>query len=144
LPRPIELGRAIKAAVEAEHDVVHPLELELRDVYGVIFWQQEGEAPLTQRNVTVFADGEVDRSPCGSGTSARLALLDASGQLPRGAELTHLSIVGSAFTGRVVGDADVAGIPAVITEIAGSAYRTGSATFTLDPDDPLGEGFLLR
>ncbi len=144
LPRLIELGRAIKAAVEAEHDVVHPLEPELRDVYGVIFWQQEGEAPLTQRNVTVFADGEVDRSPCGSGTSARLALLDASGQLPRGAELTHLSIVGSAFTGRVVGDADVAGIPAVITEIAGSAYRTGSATFTLDPDDPLGEGFLLR
>ena len=125
LPRLIELGRAIKGAVEAEHDVVHPLEPELRDVYGVIFWQQEGEAPLTQRNVTVFADGEVDRSPCGSGTSARLALLDASGQLPRGAELTHLSIVGSAFTGRVVGDADVAGIPAVITEIAGSATSPG-------------------
>ena len=113
-------------------------------MYGVIFWQDEGDEPLTQRNVTVFADGEVDRSPCGSGTSARLALLDAQGRLPRGDELRHLSIVGSEFTGRVVGEADVAGVPAVITEVEGSAYRTGSAAFELDPDDPLGEGFLLR
>ncbi len=144
LPRLIALGRELKAALEAEHELVHPLEPELRDVYGVIFWQEEGGAPLTQRNVTVFADGEVDRSPCGSGTSARLALLDASGRLPRGEELRHLSIVGSEFTGRVVGEAQVAGIPAVITEVEGSAYRTGSAEFTLDPADPLGEGFLLR
>ena len=78
-------------------------------MYGVIFWQDEGELPLTQRNVTVFADGEVDRSPCGSGTSARLALLDAAGRLPRGAELRHLSIVGSSFSGRVVDEAEVAG-----------------------------------
>jgi len=144
LPRLIELGRKIKRDLEAQHEIVHPLEPELRDVYGVIFWQQEGERPLTQRNVTVFADGEVDRSPCGSGTSARLALLDAAGQLRRGEELRHLSIVGSAFTGRVVGDADVAGRPAVVTEVAGTAYRTGEASFVLDPDDPLGEGFLLR
>jgi proline racemase len=144
LSRLIALGRELKAELEAAHDVVHPLEPELRDVYGVIFWQHEGERPVTQRNVTVFADGEVDRSPCGSGTSARLALLDASGRLPRGDPLHHLSIVGSEFTGRVVGDADVAGRSAVITEVEGSAYRTGSAEFTLDPDDPLGEGFLLR
>lgn len=144
LPRLIELGREIKRLLEADHEVVHPLVPELRDVYGVIFWQEEGEAPLTQRNVTVFADGEVDRSPCGSGTSARLALLDAAGRLPRGHALRHLSIVGSAFTGRVVGDADVGGRAAVVTEVEGTAYRTGSATFTLDADDPLGEGFLLR
>ena len=79
LPRLIELGRELKRELEAWQDVVHPLEPELRDVYGVIFWQEEGESPLTQRNVTVFADGEVDRSPCGSGTSARLALLDRYG-----------------------------------------------------------------
>ena len=144
LPRLIELGRAVKRELEAAHDVVHPLEPELRDVYGVIFWQEEAEAPLTQRNVTVFADGEVDRSPCGSGTSARLALLDASGRLPRGEPLRHLSIVGSEFTGRVAGDTEVAGRHAVVTEVEGSAYRTGSAEFTLDPDDPLGRGFLLR
>ncbi|MEP7223619.1 MAG: proline racemase family protein [Actinomycetota bacterium] len=144
LPRLIELGRELKREVEAWQDVVHPLEPELRDVYGVIFWQEEGEEPLTQRNVTVFADGEVDRSPCGSGTSARLALLDRSGRLPRGDELRHLSIIGSEFRARVVGDAEVAGIPAVVTEVEGSAYRTGEHVFTLDPDDPLGAGFFLR
>ena len=111
---------------------------------GVIFWQQDGELPLTQRNVTVFADGEVDRSPCGSGTSARLALLDAARQLPRGAELRHLSIVGSLFTGRVVGEVLLAGRPAVVTEVTGTAYKTGEASFVLEADDPLGEGFLLR
>jgi proline racemase len=144
LPRLIELGRAVKREIEARHEVVHPLEPELRDVYGVVFWQDVGEQPLTQRNVTVFADGEVDRSPCGSGTSARLALLDAAWRLPRGAELRHLSIVGSEFSGRVVGEADVDGRPAVVTEVEGSAYRTGEHRFTLDPDDPLGDGFLLR
>jgi proline racemase len=144
LSRLIAVGRSIKAAVEDAHDVVHPVEPELRDVYGVIFWQDEGDDPLTQRNVAVFADGEVDRSPCGSGTSARLALLDDEGRLPRGAELRHRSIVGSEFTGRVVGDADVAGRPAVITEVEGTAFRTGRAEFQLDPADPLGEGFLLR
>jgi proline racemase len=145
LPRLIELGRAIKRDLEAAHRIVHPLQPELRDVYGVVFWREEdGDEPLTQRNVTVFADGEVDRSPCGSGTSARLALLDAEGRLPRGEPLRHLSIVGSEFTGWVVGDAEVAGEPAVVTEIEGSAYRTGRAVFEFDPDDPLGEGFLLR
>jgi proline racemase len=144
LPRLIELGREIKRELEAWQDVVHPLEPELRDIYGVVFWQEEGEAPLTQRNVTVFADGEVDRSPCGSGTSARLALLERSGRLPRGAELRHLSIVDTEFRGRVVGDAEVAGIPAVVTEVEGSAFRTGEHLFTLDPHDALGDGFLLR
>ena len=144
LPRLIELARRIKAELEAAHDVVHPLEPELRDVYGVIFWRGEQTEPLTQRNVTVFADGEVDRSPCGSGTSARLALLDADGTLPRGETLRHLSIVGSEFTGRVVGEAEVAGRAAVVTEVEGSAYRTGRAEFELDPEDPIREGFLLR
>jgi proline racemase len=144
LPRLIERGRELKRLLEAEHDIVHPLEPELRDVYGVVFWQDENEDPLTQRNVTVFADGEVDRSPCGSGTSARLALLHREGRLKPGEELRHLSIVGSEFRARVVGDADVDGTPAVVTEVEGSAYRTGEHTFVVDPDDPIGEGFLLR
>jgi proline racemase len=136
LPRLISLGREIKRDLEAQHEIVHPDEPELRDVYGVIFWQEEHAEPLAQRNVTVFADGEVDRSPCGSGTSARLALLD----LPVGEELLHLSIVGSEFRGRVVGRVD----GGVITDVEGSAYRTGTAEFVLDPDDPLETGFLLR
>jgi proline racemase len=142
LPRLIARGRELKRELEAGHQFVHPLEPELRDVYGVIFWQREG--PNVQRNVAVFADGEVDRSPCGSGTSARLALLDASGELARGEELRHLSIVGSEFRARVVGETDVAGKAAVITEVEGSAHRTGEHRFVLEDSDELGTGFLLR
>lgn len=141
----ISLGREIKQLIEAEHDVVNPIEPELRDVYGVIFYETlESDPVLTQRNVTIFADGEVDRSPCGSGTSARLALLEARGELPRGADLIHHSIIGTVFTGSVTGDAAVGSYPAVITEVEGSAHRTGTHTFELVPGDDLGTGFLLR
>jgi proline racemase len=133
VPRFIEHGRELKAAIEAAHEVVHPDEPELNGIYGVIF--VDGA-----RNVTVFADGEVDRSPCGSGTSARLALLDHTGALPRGETLVHESVIGTRFEGRVVGEAG----RGVLTEIAGSAHRTGSHEFVLQPDDELGEGFLLR
>jgi proline racemase len=145
LSRFIELGREVKRDLEAQQDFVHPLESELRDIYGAIFWQAEGAGPpLVQRNVTVFADGEVDRSPCGSGTSARLALLETDGVLARGEELLHRSIIGTEFRARVVGDALVDGIPAVVTEVEGSAHYTGRHEFALDPADPLGDGFLLR
>jgi proline racemase len=142
LPRLIERGRELKAQLESRHEFVHPLEPELRDIYGVIFWQREGV--FTQRNVTVFADGEVDRSPCGSGTSARLALLDAFGELPRGETLHHLSIVGTEFGGRVVGETQIEGRRAVITEVEGSAHKTGEHRFVLEDGDELGTGFLLR
>jgi len=140
LPRLIELGRAIKADLERGHEIAHPAEPELNGVYGVIFWQEEGEPPLTQRNVTVFADGEVDRSPCGSGTSARLALLHEEGRLALDEPLRHLSIVGSEFTGRVVEET----ADGVVTEVEGSAHLTGRHEFVLEPGDELGEGFLLR
>jgi len=145
LPRLIALGRELKAALEREHEIVHPLEPELRDVYGVVFWQHEDDGPpLVQRNVTVFADGEVDRSPCGSGTSARLALLHRAGRLGVGDELRHLSIVDTEFRAQIVSETDVAGRPAVVTEVEGSAFRTGRHVFELDENDPLGTGFLLR
>jgi proline racemase len=145
LARFIELGREVKRELERAREFVHPLEPELRDVYGVIFWQaEEVGPPLVQRNVTVFADGEVDRSPCGSGTSARLALLEATGELARGEELINRSIIGTEFLARVVGDAEVGGMPAVVTEVEGSAHYTGRHEFSLEPADPLGEGFLLR
>jgi proline racemase len=140
VPRFVELGREIKRELEAEQEFVHPEKSELRDVYGVIFWQDEGEEDgrLLQRNVTVFADREVDRSPCGSGTSARLALLDTD------AELLHRSVIGTEFRARIVDRTEVAGIPAVVTEVEGSAHYTGRHEFTLEPSDPLGSGFLLR
>jgi proline racemase len=145
LPRLIELGRRVKAELEASREFVHPLEPELRGIYGVIFWQHESDGPpFTQRNVTVFADGEVDRSPCGSGTSARLAVLAAEGRLGPGDELLHRSIVGSEFRARIVGEAEVAGTAAVVTEVEGAAHLTGRHEFVLEPDDELGLGFLLR
>lgn len=138
LPRLIELGRAVKRELEAAHEIVHPDEPEIAGVYGVVFFRREGER--VQRNVTIFADGEVDRSPCGSGTSARLALLDADGELPRGETLTHLSVVGTAFEARVVDETEAG----LVTEVAGSAHLTGYHTFVLEADDELGDGFLLR
>jgi proline racemase/trans-L-3-hydroxyproline dehydratase len=144
LPSLIELGRELKHAVESQHEIAHPHEPELRDVYGVIFFADEGGQPLVQRNVTVFADGEVDRSPCGSGTSARLAILHRQGRLGAGDLLLHRSIVGTEFEARVVDETTVGDRPAVVTEVAGSAHLTGRHEFVLLADDPLGTGFLLR
>jgi proline racemase len=144
LPALIELGREIKHAVESRGEIVHPEEPELRDVYGVIFFANEGGRPLVQRNVTVFADGEVDRSPCGSGTSARLALLHRQGRIGVGEALVHRGIVGTEFEGRIVDETAVSGRPAVVTEVSGSAHLTGRHEFVLQADDPLGTGFLLR
>jgi proline racemase len=137
VPRFIELGREIKAAIEAKRDIVHPLQPELEGIYGVMFTAKN-------RNVTVFADGEVDRSPCGSGTSARLALLDQRGELARGATLMHESVIGGRFASRVVSEARVGDYPGVITELEGSAHVTGYHQFVLEADDPIGLGFLIR
>lgn len=142
----IGLGRVIKAALMDQVEVVHPEEPELRGIYGVIFVQREPDSDgrVCQRNVTVFADGEVDRSPCGSGTSTRLAVLDHRGELQRGQELVHRSIIDTVFTGRVIGSTRSAGRDAVLTEVTGSAHLTGIHHFVLEHDDPLGTGFLLR
>ena len=94
--------------------------------------------------MTVFADGEVDRSPCGSGTCARLTVLAADGRLPAGTVLRHDSIVGTTFTGTVLGAVAVDGRPAVIPHVTGMACRTGDHVFSIDPHDPLVPGFLLR
>jgi proline racemase len=94
-----------------------------------------------QRNVAVFADGEVDRSPCGSGTCARLAVLHADGGLPAGTVLRHDSIVGSTFTGTVLDTVGADGRRAVLPQVTGMAYRTGEHVF---PIDPLVPGVVLR
>jgi proline racemase len=143
LPALIRLQREVRPALDRSLDVVHPEAPDLRGIYGVIFWERIG--PAEDRNVTVFADGEIDRSPCGSGTSARLAVLHDRGELRAGEPFRHRSIVDSVFEAAVVGEGPpVGGQRSVITEVEGSAYRTGEAMFALDPRDPLGTGFLLR
>jgi len=146
------IGREIKWAVQNAGLAEHPEDPLLSGCYGAILYDDLGDGPRGphQRNVTVFADGEVDRSPCGSGTSARLALLAADGRVGRREQddeprvLTHESIIGTRFTAGVADTVTAAGRPAVITEVTGSAYRTGVHRFVLDGEDPLPDGFLLR
>ncbi|MDO5739795.1 MAG: proline racemase family protein [Ornithinimicrobium sp.] len=144
----IALGREIKWALNEADVAKHPVDDRLSGIYGTIIFEElpgagrDGE--LAQRNATIFADGELDRSPCGSGTCARLATLSAAGRLGDDDTLVHGSIVGSTFTARVMGREQVAGRDAVVPVVTGMAYRTGESRFTVDPRDPLVPGFTLR
>jgi proline racemase len=142
----IALGREIKWALDDADVAVHPTDPRLNGIYGTIWYDEMGDRAdeVHQRNVTIFADGEVDRSPCGSGTSARLAVLDAEGRLGNATLLRHDSIVGSTFVGTVLERVEVDGRAAVLPQVTGMAYRTGQHEFTIDPDDPLVPGFVLR
>jgi proline racemase len=136
------LSLQIRAEVERAIKVVHPLEPGLHGIYGTIFTgPPSGVADL--RNVTVFADREVDRSPCGSGTAAVMAVLDAMGMLPLDHVFTHESIVDTTFRGRVMERTMVGDLPAIVPEIEGSASITGEHTFIVDDEDVLAEGFRL-
>ena len=138
----ISIGREIKWALN-EHPAAQLSDVRLSGVYGTILVDDLGRdvsGGPHQRNVTVFADGEVDRSPCGSGTAARVALLKATGVLADEEMLPHDSIIGTRFHARVA-DRTADG---VIAEVTGSAYRVGCCVFQLDPRDPLAEGFSLR
>ena len=143
--RLIALGRELKQAIDRRLRIEEPDAPDIAGIYGVIFFESlAAEGRLwEQRNVTVFADGEVDRSPCGSGTSARLALLLEEG-FDESAELRHLSIIGTEFRGRIVGVDDEGSRRMVATEVTGAAHLSGHHVFVMDPGDPLPDGFLLR
>ena len=138
LPELIHAGRAIKAALEETEVAVHPQDPRLSGVYGTVIHERVG--PAHHRNVAVFADGEVDRSPTGSATSARTALLTEAGELEDGATWRNDSIIGTSFRASVVGR-----VPGgVLTAVEGTAFRTGEHRFVLDPRDDLDTGFVLR
>jgi proline racemase len=142
LPDLRRAGMQIKENLEASLRIAHPDEPALHGIYGTIFTgPPSGEADL--RNVTIFADAEVDRSPCGTGTCAVMAVLSAMGLLGRDHIFTHESIIGTTFRGRVVDDVMVGELPAIVPEISGEAYITGESTFFMDADDPLACGFRL-
>lgn len=142
--RLIEAGRAIKAAVWAADPPRHPLDPDLGFLYGTIFVGPAHDPRHHSRNVCVFADGEVDRSPTGTGVSARLALHHARGELAEGDDIVVESILGTTFGGRVVGTTRVGPHDAIVPRVSGSAHVTGRSEWLLDPSDPLLEGFLLR
>jgi len=138
----IAIGREIKWALNDSEFARHPTDDRLSGVYGTILFDDLGDTAdgPHQRNVTVFADGEVDRSPCGSGTGARLALLAHEGRMLEGQTLTHDSIVDTRFLGRFrPTDGST-----IVPEVQGMAYATGTHLFTLDQTDPVGTGFVLR
>jgi trans-L-3-hydroxyproline dehydratase len=137
-------GRAIKRAVVEAGGIEHPTEPALGFLYGVVFTGPSPEVGLHSRHACVFADGEVDRSPTGTALSARLALLQAGGGLTPRTAIVVDSLLGSRFTGSVAEVTTCGALPAVIPEIRGEAWITGRGTLLIDPNDRLGEGFLLR
>jgi trans-L-3-hydroxyproline dehydratase len=136
-------GMEIKHAVEKQLTVVHPDEPGLHGIYGTIFTGPPTSEHADLRNVTIFAEAEVDRSPCGTGTCAVMAVLAAMGVLGPEQTFTHESIIGTIFTGRVSGEAIVGGLTAIIPEITGEAHIIGESTFIIDERDPLRYGFRL-
>jgi len=143
-------GAAITDVLRRDHTPQHPTDPALGFVYGTIIVDMDprtspdGRATDAHlRNVTVFADAEVDRSPCGSGTSALLAQLHARGRMRVGQEIVNAGITGEHFLGRIEAETALGPYRAVSTSIAGTAYVTGYSTFVVDSRDPLGDGFLL-
>ena len=143
----ITIGREIKWALNESKYAIHPTDARLNGIYGTIVYEEltpESDGLKYQRNATIFADGEVDRSPCGSGTCARLATLVAKEQLKVGEVLKHGSIVDSQFLGVAQAHVISDGFDAILPQVTGMAYKTGESVFTVDPRDPLTPGFVLR
>jgi trans-L-3-hydroxyproline dehydratase len=137
------LGMEVKREVERLRQVQHPLDAGLKGVYGTIFTAPAQHPDAHLRNVTIFADAEVDRSPCGTGTAAVMAVLSEMGVLSEDTPFVHESIVGTLFEGRIVGREQVGEAAAIVPEIQGSAWITGEHTFLIDAEDPLRAGFRL-
>lgn len=141
----IDVGMRIKRAVMASYPIEHPEgDADLNFLYGTILFKMMNTPSVHSRNVCIFAEGEVDRSPTGTGVSGRLAIHHAKGELKLDETISIESIIGTTFTGRVSKTTQVGYLPAVIPEVSGTAYITGQHTFLLDPDDPLKDGFILR
>lgn len=143
----IAIGREIKWALNETEYAKHPTDPRLNGIYGTIVYEElvsDSDGLKRQRNATIFADGEVDRSPCGSGTCARLATLVEKNQLRLGEVLKHDSIVDSQFLGVAQDFVTADGKKAILPQVTGMAYKTGESKFTVDPRDPLTPGFVLR
>jgi proline racemase len=139
-----QLGMEIKRAVDRDIEVVHPDEPELRGIYGTMISEPPRTTDADGRNITIYAEGAVDRSPCGTGTSAKLACLFADGRVSCGQPYIHESVIGTMFTGRFLSETSVGPYPAVETEIAGRGFLTGFQQFVVDPEDATAGGFLVR
>lgn len=139
----IELGMAIKDAANAQMQVIHPENPGITSVFGTIISGDPVHPEADLKNGMVFANGSIDRSPCGTGTSARMACLEAHGKLKLGEMFVHESILGTLFRGRLAEETQVGPYRAFVPEVTASAYITGFQQFVIDSRDPLRYGFLL-
>ncbi|MEY9963920.1 proline racemase [Streptacidiphilus sp. MAP12-16] len=135
-------GLATMAAINAEDEPVHPEDDRIRGVHHVYFTAPGSDARYS-RHAMAIHPGWFDRSPCGTGTSARMAQLHARGELPLGQDFTNESFIGTTFTGRLVEETTLGGRTAVVPTVTGRAWITGTAQYLLDPTDPFPAGFLL-
>jgi proline racemase len=140
----IEKGMVIKRAIMASRSVTHPFEKDLSFLYGTIFVGPPKSNSAHSSNVCIFAEGEVDRSPTGTGVSARLALHFTKGDIGINQSLVIESIIGTTFSGRVLKQVPYGPHQSVIPEVEGTSYITGKHEFLMDPRDPLKNGFMLR
>ncbi len=142
----IKNGMDIKRAVMKHDDsILHPEEKDLSFLYGTIFIDNTQQASgVDSRNVCIFAEGEVDRCPTGSGVSGRMAIHKARNEMDFGDVKTIESITGSVFKGSIVSEEDYGPFKAVIPQVEGTAFITGFHTFIIDPNDPMKNGFILR
>lgn len=138
-----EAGLKIREAVNANIEIQHPTLEHIKTVDLVEIYDKPSHPEATYKNVVVFGDGNIDRSPCGTGTSAKLATLYAKGELKPGEPFVSESILGTLFKGRIVEERKLAGYDAIIPEITGSGYILGFSNYVYDPDDELTYGFLL-
>jgi proline racemase len=139
----IARGLEIMAAINGSERPVHPADERISGCRHVIFTAPGEDGPRSQRSATSIHPGWLDRSPCGTGTSARLAQLHARGELGVGEEFVNRSVIGTRFAARIVEETEVAGVPAVVPEISGRAWITGMGQYMLDPEDPFPAGFAL-
>lgn len=137
------LGEAVRAAARAQLDVVHPENPGIAGVSIVQLNRPYAGPGVPTRNTCIVAPGRSDRSPTGTGTCARMAVLHARGQMAVGESLIHESLIGSRFEGRILGATTLAGRPAILPSLKGRAWITGLHTYLLDPDDPWPAGYLV-
>ncbi|WP_099188874.1 proline racemase [Tepidibacter mesophilus] len=139
-----DLGLKIRDIINKDVEIQHPTLSHINTVDLVEIYDAPSHPEATYKNVVVFGQGQVDRSPCGTGTSAKMATLHSKGELKEGELFVYESILGTLFKGRVVGTDKVAEYNAIIPEITASAYITGFNHFVIDPEDPLKHGFILK
>ena len=138
------LGIALRDIINREIPVMHPTLSHIHTVDLVEWWSETDTKGATLKNCVVFGKGQVDRSPCGTGTSAKMATLFARGELKVGEPFYYESILGTIFEGKILDTAKVGGYDAVIPQITGSAYITAFNHFVMEKNDPLKYGFVLE